>query len=256
MAESAPATAMLLRAADAQTQSEQKMEAGGWLAGGISHDLDNLLSVILGNAELLLETTQSAAQRHYTEEIKKTTGSAFQLTRQLLADSRKHALRSAILNINEIVHDIEGILQCLMGKHVQILTKLTTDLGPIRADRGQVEQILMNLATNARDAMPGGGRFIIQTENAELSTADATCRWGINPGRYVRLSVSDTGVGMSEEIRARVFEPFFTTKPPGRGTGLGLATACEVVCQSGGYISISSAPGAGATFDVYVPRAD
>lgn len=237
-----------------QFRQAQKMEAVGLLAGGISHDFNNLLSVILGNADLLLQTTPSSTQQHYAEEIKKAGGRAAQLTRQLLAFSRKQVLYPIILDLNTIVHDVGKILQHLIREDVQIVTDLETELGSIRADRGQMEQILMNLATNARDAMPNGGKFTILTENAELGAADVARYAYIRPGRYIRLSVSDTGTGMSAEVRARVFEPFFTTKPQGHGTGLGLATVYGIVKQSAGYIWISSAPGAGATFDIYLPR--
>lgn len=239
-----------------QFRQSQKMEAVGLLAGGISHDFNNLLSVILGNAELLLETTNSGVPRHYAEEIKKASGRAAQLTRQLLAFSRKQVLYPTLLNLNAVVSDVGKILQRLIGEDVQILTESQTGLGSVRADRGQIEQVLMNLATNARDAMPNGGKFTIRTENAELGPEDVTRYRYVKTGRYVHLSVSDTGVGMSAEVRAHVFEPFFTTKPAGRGTGLGLATVYGIVKQSGGFIWISSAPGAGATFDIYLPRVD
>ena len=239
-----------------QFRQAQKMEAVGLLAGGISHDFNNLLSVILGNAELFLENTQSGVQQHYGEEIKKATHRAAQLTRQLLAFSRKQVLNPTILDLNTIVHDVGKILQRLIGEDVQIVTGLETGLGSIRADRGQIEQILMNLATNARDAMPNGGQFTIRSENAELGSPDVARYRYVKPGPYVHLSVSDTGVGMTDEIRSHVFEPFFTTKAQGRGTGLGLATVYGIVKQSGGYIWVSSAPGAGATFDIYLPRVD
>jgi two-component system NtrC family sensor kinase len=222
------------RSLEEQLRQAQKMEAVGLLAGGISHDFDNHLSVILGKADLLLEKTQSAKLQHYAEEIKKATQRATQLTRQLLAFSRKQVLYPA----------------------VQIVIEGDTNLASIRADHGHVEQILMNLATNARDAMPNGGKFTIRTENAEL-WPDVVARYPyVRPGRFVRLSVSDTGAGMSEEVRSRAFEPFFTTKPQGRGTGRGLATVYGIVKQSGGYVWISSGLGAGTTFDIYLPRVD
>ena len=239
-----------------QFRQAQKMEVVGLLAGGIAHDFNNLLSVILSSAELLLETTQSSARRHYAEGIQKATRRAAHLTRQLLAFSRKQVLYPTVLDLNTIVQDVGRILQRLIGEDVQIVTDMERGLGSIRADRGQIEQILMNLATNARDAMPDGGKFTIRTENTDLGPDDVAPYACVRPGRYIRLSVSDTGVGMSEEVRARVFEPFFTTKPPGRGTGLGLAVIHGIVEQSGGYIRISSPPGAGATFDVYLPRVD
>lgn len=237
-----------------QFRQAQKMEAVGLLAGGISHDFNNLLSIILGNSDLLLATAQSSAQQHYAEEIQRAGRRAAQLTRQLLAFSRKQVLYPTVLDLNSIVRDLGKILQRMIGEDVQIMTDLAADLGSIRDDRGQIEHILMNLATNARDAMPNGGRFTIRTRNAELGLQDAARYPDVRPGKYIRLSVSDTGVGMSEEVRVRIFEPFFTTKPLGRGTGLGLATVYGMVKHSNGYIWVSSEPNSGATFDIYLPR--
>jgi two-component system NtrC family sensor kinase len=244
------------RSLEAQLRQAQKMEAVGLLAGGISHDFNNHLSVILGNADLLLEKTPPGKLRHYAEEIKKATQRATQLTRQLLAFSRKQVLYPALLDLSVVVGDIVKILRRLIGEDVQIITEGQPRLACVRADQGQIEQILMNLATNARDAMPNGGTFTIRTENAELGPDDLARYPYVRPGRYVRLSVSDTGTGMSKEVRSHAFEPFFTTKPPGRGTGLGLATVFGIVKQSGGYVWISSALGAGTTFDIYLPRVD
>jgi CheY-like chemotaxis protein len=178
------------------------------------------------------------------------------LTRQLLDFSRKQILYPVILDLNALVRDVGKILQRLIGEDVQIVTDLETSLDSTRADRGQIEQILMNLATNARDAMPNGGTFTIRTSNAELGPDDVAVYPYAKPGRYVRLSVSDSGMGMTDAIRHRVFEPFFTTKAEGRGTGLGLATVYGIVKQSKGYIWVSSTPGAGASFDIYLPRVD
>jgi len=244
------------RSLEEQLRQAQKMEAVGLLAGGISHDFNNHLSVILGNADLLLEKTQAGKLQHYAEEIKKATLRAAQLTRQLLAFSRKQVLYPALLDLNAVVNDIAKILRRIIGEDVQIVIEGETNLASVQADHGQVEQILMNLATNARDAMPNGGKFTVRTENAELGPADVARYPYVRPGRYVRLSVSDTGAGMSGEVRSRAFEPFFTTKPQGRGTGLGLATVYGIVKQSGGYVWISSALGAGSTFDIYLPRVD
>jgi signal transduction histidine kinase/ActR/RegA family two-component response regulator len=244
------------RSLEAQFRQAQKMEAVGLLAGGISHDYNNLLGVILGNADLLLETTPTGVQQHHAEQIIKATRRAAELTRQLLAFSRKQILYPVILDLNAVVRDVEKILQRLIGEDVQIVTDLETSLDSTRADRGQIEQILMNLATNARDAMPNGGKFTIRTGNAELRPDDVALHPYAKLGRYVRLSVNDTGVGMTDAIRHRVFEPFFTTKAEGRGTGLGLATVYGIVKQSTGYIWVSSAPGAGTTFDIYLPRVD
>src|SRR5581483_1529082 len=236
-----------------QFRQSQKMEAIGLLAGGISHDFNNLLGVILGNADLLLQKDQPEAQQHYAEEIKKATQRAAQLTRQLLAFSRKQVLYPTLLDLNAVISDVGKMLRRVIGEDVEIITEFAPGLGSIRADRGQIEQILMNLAANARDAMPNGGKFRLRTENSQLGACDLATHPYVQPGRYVRLSVSDTGTGMSEEVRARVFEPFFTTKPQGRGTGLGLATVYGIVKQSGGFIWLTSAPGAGTTFDIYLP---
>ncbi len=241
---------------EAQYRQAQKMEAVGLLAGGISHDFNNLLGVIMGNADLLLQKMQPGPDQRHLQAIKKAGGSAAQLVRQLLAFSRKQVLYPTVLDLNSIITDVGKILRRLIGEDVHIATHLEAGLGSVRADRGQVEQILMNLATNARDAMPSGGTFSIRTANAELGSEDVARYCYVKPGRYVRLSVGDTGMGMSEEIRSRVFEPFFTTKEQGRGTGLGLSTVYGIVKQSGGYIWVSSSPGAGATFDIYLPRVD
>jgi PAS domain S-box-containing protein len=239
-----------------QFRQAQKMEAIGQLAGGISHDFNNLLSVILGNAELLADASTAHARQHHADEIKQAARRAAQLTRQLLAFSSKQVVHPVLLDLNTVVTDVGKMLQRALGEDVHVVLNLAGDLGSVRVDRGQVEQILVNLATNARDAMPNGGSLTIRTENATLDLADAVRYPGVTPGRYIRISVIDTGAGMTEELRARIFEPFFTTKPRGRGTGLGLATVYGMVKQSGGYIWITSAPGAGSTFDVYLPQVD
>ena len=244
------------RSLENQFRQSQKMEAVGLLAGGISHDFNNLLGVILGNAELLLDTKQSEKQQRHAEQIKEASGRAAQLVRQLLAFSRKQVLYPTVLNLNTVVADIGKLLQRLIGEDIQIATESQASLGSIRADRGQVEQILMNLATNARDAMPRGGTLSIRTENVQLGHDDVARYSYVKPGHYVHMAVSDTGTGMTEEVRSRVFEPFFTTKEKGRGTGLGLATVYGIVKQSGGYIWVSSTPGSGTTFDVYLPTVD
>ncbi len=244
------------RSLEEQLRQSQKMEAVGLLAGGISHDFNNLLCVILGNAELLFDTKQSEKQQHHAEQIKKASCRAAQLTRQLLAFSRKQVLYPTVFNLNTVVADVGKLLQRLIGEDIQIVTESQAGLGSVRADRGQVEQILMNLATNARDAMPSGGLLSIRTENAELGAEDVARYPDVKPGDYVHMAVRDTGTGMTEEVRSRVFEPFFTTKEKGRGTGLGLATVYGIVQQSGGYIWVSSTPGAGTTFNVYLPKVD
>ena len=212
------------RSLEEQFRQAQKLEAVALLAGGIAHDFNNLLTVILGSADLLLDTKLAGAQQRYAEQILEASRSTAQLTGQLLAFSRKQILYPTILDLNRVVRDVDTILRCLIGEDVQIITELETNLASIRADRGQIEQVLMNLATNARDAMPNGGRLTIRTANADLGPDDAARYPDVEAGRYIRLSVSDTGVGMSEAVLARVFEPFFTTKPQGRGTGLGLST--------------------------------
>jgi len=244
------------RSLEEQFRQAQKMEAVGLLAGGISHDFNNLLMVILGNTDLLLDQSQSEKQQRYLSEIKKATSRAAHLTQQLLAFSRKQVLYPTILDLNEVVREVGSILQRLIGEDIRVVMDLKTGLGAVRADRGQIEQILMNLATNARDAMPNGGQFTIRTENAKLDASDVARHSYIKPGSYTRIIVSDNGAGMSREAQARVFEPFFTTKPLGRGTGLGLATVYGIVKQSGGYIWISSTLGAGASFDIYLPRVE
>ncbi|HLV88324.1 MAG TPA: PAS domain S-box protein [Candidatus Sulfotelmatobacter sp.] len=236
-----------------QYLQSQKMEVVGLLAGGISHDFNNLLGVILGNADLLLDHAEQGQQRHI-DAIKKAGRSAAQLVQQLLAFSRRQVLRPSLLNLNAVISDVGKMLQRLIGEDVRIVTDLDTAIGPIRADRGQIEQILLNLATNSRDAMPNGGTLTVRTRNAELGQDDVSRYPYVRPGAYVRLTVGDTGMGMSEEVRTRVFEPFFTTKEKGRGTGLGLATVYGIVKQSGGFIWVASRPGAGATFDIYLPR--
>jgi signal transduction histidine kinase len=212
--------------------------------------------VIQGNSELLLETEQSPKQMRYAEQIKKASGLATQLTRQLLAFSRKQVLYPTVLDLNTVVADMGKLLQRLIGEDIQILIGSQAGLGSIRADRGQVEQILMNLATNSRDAMPSGGTLNIRTENAQLGDEEAAHYPYVKPGNYVHMAVSDTGTGMTEEVRSRAFEPFFTTKEKGRGTGLGLATVYGIVKQSGGFIWVSSTPRVGTTVHICLPEVD
>jgi two-component system NtrC family sensor kinase len=242
------------RALQEQLRQSQKMEALGLLAGGISHDFNNHLNVILGNSELLLEKIKTGQLRHYGEEIKNATRRAAQLTRQILAYTRRQVLYPTVLDLNAVISDVCKILPRLIGEDIEIVVEAQKYLASTRADRGQIEQILMNLATNARDAMPRGGKITIRTENADLGVDDAESHPYVIPGRFVRLSVSDSGFGMSEEVRSRVFEPFFTTKTQGQGTGLGLSMVYGIVKQSNGYIWVSSIPGAGTTFDIYLPR--
>ncbi len=241
---------------EAQFHQAQKMEAVGRLAGGIAHDFNNLLTAILGYADLLAgDLSPTDARRTDVDEIRRAAESAASLTRQLLAFSRKQVIQPTVLDLNAVVREMERIVQRTIGEDVQIVLDLPWTLDPVLADRGQIEQILLNLAVNARDAMPSGGRLTIHTANERL-VGDIGNGLTVVPGDYVHLGVSDTGVGMTPEVQAQLFEPFFTTKPAGKGTGLGLSTVYGIVKQSGGYIGVTSAPGDGARFDVYLPRTD
>jgi len=244
-----------------QLQQSQKMEAVGRLAGGVAHDFNNMLTAILGSVELLLGDTGAAARgREELEIIREAATRAQDLIRQLLAFSSRQVLRPAVLDLNHLVGNVSKMLRRVIGEDVHLSTTLATDLGTVRADPGQLEQVLVNLAVNARDAMPGGGKLTIATSDIEydLDHPPPSSRHHLTLppplGRYVVLEVTDTGIGMSPEIRAHLFEPFFTTKPRGKGTGLGLATVYGIVRQSGGHITVESAPERGATFRIYLPR--
>jgi CheY-like chemotaxis protein len=216
-----------------------------------------LLTVILGRAQMLLHHTEVGSRvRRNIELIAKTAERAAGLTQQLLAFSRQQVLQPKALNLNALVTGIEKMLRRLLGEDIELVTRLAPDLGFVKADAGQIDQIIMNFAVNARDAMPRGGRLSLETANVDLNDEYARGHPGVRPGRYVMMAVSDTGIGMDEATRSRVFEPFFTTKDPGKGTGLGLATAFGIVKQSGGNIWAYSEPGHGTTFRVYLPRAD
>jgi two-component system, cell cycle sensor histidine kinase and response regulator CckA len=233
----------------------QKMEAVGRLAGGIAHDFNNLLMVIQGYADLLAERLPAGdPARRSAEQIQMASQRAASLTQQLLAFSRKQILAPKVLSVHTVVSDMEKILRRLIGEDIHLETSSEKDLGLVKADRSQIEQVILNLAVNARDAMPGGGRLTIETANVELDASFARDPQVLAPGNYVMLSVTDSGTGMDTDTQAHIFEPFFTTKEKGKGTGLGLATVYGIVKQSGGYVWVYSEPGLGATFKIYLPR--
>jgi two-component system, cell cycle sensor histidine kinase and response regulator CckA len=241
---------------EAQLAQSQKMEAIGMLAGGIAHDFNNLLTVIIGNAQLaLMDVIKDESLRKEIEDIMKAGNKAASLTRQLLAFSRKQIVRPEILDINELLTDIEKMLGRLIGEDIELLTIPDPELWQVEIDPGQIEQVIMNLAVNARDAMPQGGKLTIETANVELNdTYFRDCGVESAPGHYVVLTVSDTGSGMDKETREHIFEPFFTTKEVGKGTGLGLSTVYGIAKQNNGFVWVYSEPGQGSIFKVYLPK--
>lgn len=243
------------RQLEEQLLQSRKMEAIGQLAGGVAHDFNNLLTVICGYGDLLKKQPDlGAAAREYSDEILEAARRASQLTRQLLAFGRRQVLQSRAVNLNHVVADLEKLLRRLIGEDVELRAIYAPDLGIVKVDPGQIEQVIMNLAVNARDAMPKGGQLLIETANVDFDGSDGRKNATVLSGPCVMLSVSDTGIGMDKETAGRIFEPFFTTKEFGKGTGLGLAMAHGIIKQSGGDIRVYSEPGAGTTFEIYLPR--
>jgi PAS domain S-box-containing protein len=245
------------KALETQLQQSRKMEAVGRLAGGIAHDFNNLLTIITGYTELALGRPKVPLEvRSDIERIENAAGRAAALVRQLLAFSRKQVLQPKTLDLNAIVVNMDKLLRRVIDDHIEMITSVQDGLGKVKADPAQVEQVIMNLVVNARDAMPKGGRLVLETSNVYLDSNYAVEHVTVKPGEYVMLAVSDNGVGMNTETAAHIFEPFYTTKESGRGTGLGLSTVYGIVKQSGGYIWVYSEPGKGTTFKVYLPRAE
>ncbi len=242
---------------EAQFLQAQKMETVGQLAGGIAHDFNNLLTVIVGTAELAsARLREEDPLREEIGEIRQAGERAAALTHQLLAFSRKQVMKPEVLNLSTLVANMQGMLGRLISEDIDLVVVPTMEVGSVLADPGQLEQVVMNLVVNARDAMPSGGRLTIETRNVTLDEADVEAHPRLAPGPHAVLTVSDTGTGMDEETRTRLFEPFFTTKEPGKGTGLGMATVLGIVQQSGGSISVESELGRGTTVEIYLPRVE
>jgi CheY-like chemotaxis protein len=240
-----------------QLEQSQRLESLGRLAGGIAHDFNNLLAVILGFASFIERRAPAGSEdERDVTEIRKAGEQATRLTRQLLAFARRETVRPQVLDLTGVVLEMEELLRRTLGEHVRLETALAADLWPVLADYGQLEQVLVNLAVNARDAMPEGGTLTLDTENVTADAAYVSTRTGLLPGRYARLRVSDTGMGMTADVAERAFEPFFTTKPKGEGTGLGLATIHGIVSGAGGHVQVYSEPGLGTTFTILLPATD
>jgi signal transduction histidine kinase len=240
---------------DADLRQAHKMEAVGRLAGGVAHDFNNVLTAIFGYVDLLLDQfTQEDPRRADVQEIRRSAERAAALTRQLLAFSRKQMMQPRVLNLNDVIASLEKLLARLVGEDVRMDFSPCVDLWHVCADPGQIEQVLMNLTANARDAMPEGGRLAISTANVLVKEEDARTRPGLRAGAYATMTVSDTGAGVPDSIRAQIFEPFFTTKEMGKGTGLGLATVYGIIKQTGGGVYVESRNGQGTRFVIYLPR--
>ena len=238
-----------------QFRQSQRMEAIGRLAGGIAHDFNNLLTIIRGYSELFyIDLKESDPKKKNIEQITKAADRALGLIWQLLAFSRRQILEMKVLDLNSVLKDLERMLRRVIGEDIELITHLANDLGRVKTDQGQFEQVVMNLAVNAKDAMSNGGKLTIETANIDLDDAYARIYIGVNPGRYVMLSVSDTGVGIVPEVREQIFEPFFTTKEIGKGARLGLSAVYGIVKQSEGHIWVYGEPGKGTTFKIYLPR--
>ncbi len=244
------------RQLEERLRQAHKMEAVGRLAGGVAHDFNNLLTIIRGNSDLLKDREGADAfHKKCVEQIQKASGRAVSMTRQLLAFSRMQVLQPRVMDMNGVVAELGKMLPRLIGEHIEYSFSPDPKLASVKADPGQIEQVILNLAVNARDAMPRGGKLSVRTSNISIDEAEAAKRPPMTPGRYILLSVADTGHGMDDATKAHIFEPFFTTKEIGKGTGLGLATVYGVVKQSGGFIWVDTTPGAGTTFEIYLPQA-
>src|SRR5579862_252352 len=256
MRASLEATQLEQKQLEERLRQAHKMEAVGRLAGGVAHDFNNLLTIIRGNSDLLKDREGADAfHRKCVDQIQKASGRAVSMTRQLLAFSRMQVLQPRVMDLNNVVAELGKMLPRLIGEHIEYTFSPDPKLASVKADPGQIEQVILNLAANARDAMPRGGKLSVMTANILVDEPEATKRPPMTPGRYIMLSVRDTGHGMDEATKAHIFEPFFTTKEVGKGTGLGLATVYGVVKQSGGFVWVESSPGKGARFEIYLPHA-